>query len=110
VLSLPELFDTLHNGIWTEILPSKEKVIKISNFRRSLQKEYLSYLIEMVLRKSDAPEDANAIAWSKIKELREAISQTLRDGDKKLDGYSRTHLEETRDRITKALNSQLQSN
>lgn len=110
VLSLPELFDTLQNGIWSEIFPSKEKVMKISNFRRSLQKEYLSYLIEMVLRKTDAPEDANAIAWSKIKELREAITQTLRERDKKLDAYSRTHLEETRDRITKALNSQLQSN
>lgn len=110
VLSLPELFDSLQNGIWSEILPSKEKVIKISNFRRSLQKEYLSYLIDMVLRQTDSPEDANAIAWSKIKELRETISQALRDGDKKLDTYSRTHLEETRDRITKALNSQLQSN
>jgi hypothetical protein len=110
VLSLPELFDTLQSGIWTEILPSKEKVIKISNFRRSLQKEYLSYLIKMVLRQTDSPEDANAIAWSKIKELRDAISQTLRDGDKKLDSISRAHLEETRDRITKALNSPLQSN
>ncbi len=110
VLSLPELFDTLQNGIWSEILPSKEKVIKISNFRRSLQKEYLSYLIKMVLRETNSPEDANAIAWSKIKELREAISQTLRERDKKLDTYTRTHLEETRDRITKALNSQLQSN
>lgn len=110
VLSLPELFDSLQNGIWSEIFTSKEKVIKISNFRRSLQKEYLSFLIKMVLRKTDSPEDANAIAWSKIKELRETISQTLRDGDKKLDSYSRTHLEETRDRITKALNSQLQSN
>ncbi|HLO49245.1 MAG TPA: zinc-dependent metalloprotease [Kamptonema sp.] len=109
-LKMPELFDTLHKGVWTEVLQPSDKPIQISTFRRSLQREHLAILVGMVLRKTGAPEDARALAWSELRDLREALSKAIRKEDKKVDAYTRVHLEETRDRITKALNAQLQSN
>lgn len=109
-LTLPELFDTLQKGIWTEVLESGDKVVKLSSFRRSLQREHLNILTAMVLRKTNSPEDARALAWYNLRELREAISKTVRKGGKKLDAYTLAHLEEARDRITKILNAQLPSN
>ena len=109
-LKMPELFDTLHKGIWTEVLQLNDKSMPISNFRRSLQREHLAILMGMVLRKTGAPEDARALAWSELRELREALSKAIRKDDKKADAYTRAHLEETRDRITKALNAQIESN
>ena len=48
-LSIPELFDTLQKGIWTEVLTQGEPK-PISSIRRSLQREHLNILLEMVLR------------------------------------------------------------
>ncbi|MGE5660362.1 MAG: zinc-dependent metalloprotease [Actinomycetota bacterium] len=109
-LTLPELFDILQTGIWTEILQASDKKVKLSSFRRSLQREHLNVLTAIVLRKAGAPEDARALAWYKLRELREAIGKTIRKGGNELDSYTLAHLEETRDRITKTLNAQLQSN
>lgn len=110
VLKMPELFETLQKGIWTEVIEPEDKLVQISNFRRSLQREHLAILTGMVLRKAGAPEDARALAWSQLRELREAMSKTLRGRGNKLDAYTKAHLEEARDRITKTLNAQLQSN
>lgn len=104
-LSLPELFDTLQNGIWTEVLQSQGGTLKINSFRRGLQREYLDVLIGMVLRREYAPEDARALAWYKLKQLNEKLSQVNTN-----DEYTKAHLLETRDRIEKALNAPLQSN
>jgi Met-zincin/Domain of unknown function (DUF5117)/Domain of unknown function (DUF5118) len=104
-LSLPELFDTLQNGIWTEVLKPNGKQIKISSLRRGLQREYMNMLTGMVLRKQAVPEDARTLAWYKLKQLNEKL-----DGARSEDEYTKAHLQETRDRINKALNAQLQGN
>jgi Met-zincin/Domain of unknown function (DUF5117)/Domain of unknown function (DUF5118) len=109
VLTIPELFDTLQSGIWTEVIKAKENQIKISSLRRGLQREYLELLTGMVLRKGDAfnrlPEDARTIAWYKLKQL----DEKLKSVDSK-DEYTKAHILETRDRIKKVLDARVQSN
>ncbi|MBW4642984.1 MAG: zinc-dependent metalloprotease [Goleter apudmare HA4340-LM2] len=104
-LSLPELFNTLQDGIWTEVLKPKSNSPKISSLRRGLQREYLNILTSMVLRKEYAPEDARTLAWYKIRQLRDKLAAV-----NSTDEYTKAHLLETRDRIEKILNAPLQAN
>ncbi len=104
-LTMPELFNTLQAGIWTEL----EGAVKISSLRRALQREHLRLLINMVLRTANVPEDARSLAWSKLRQLRSEIERTLRRQGKNLDEYTLAHLAETRDRIIKVLDAPLQS-
>jgi hypothetical protein len=108
-LTIPELFDTLQKGIWTEVLGSSSHMA-ISSIRRSLQREHLNILLEMILRTTYVPEDGRTIAWYELRQLLKAIDVTLKQQSPKLDIYTLAHLEETCDRITKALNAQLLSN
>lgn len=108
-LRLPEVLDTVQKDIWQEVL-QPEKKMQISTFRRSLQREHLAILIGMVLRKTNVPEDARSLAWYELRQLREGLSKSIRNLDRNADAYTRAHLEETRDRISKVLNSQIQSN
>ncbi|MBW4635682.1 MAG: zinc-dependent metalloprotease [Iphinoe sp. HA4291-MV1] len=107
-LTIPELFDTLQKDIWTEVFNSKSH-ISISSIRRSLQREYLNILLEMVLRTTYVPEDGRTIAWYELHQLLKAIDASLKQQGGNLDIYTLAHLEETSDRITKALNAQLLS-
>ncbi len=109
-LKLPEVLDTVQKDIWQEVLQPKDKKLEISTFRRSLQREHLAILIGMVLRKTNVPEDARSLAWYELRQLREGLSKSIRNLDRKADAYTRAHLEETRDRISKVLNSQIESN
>ena len=102
-LTLPELFDTLQSGIWTEVLKPKGKSIKISSLRRGLQRQYLDILTDIVLRKQNVPEDAHTLAWYKIRQLSEKLDKVSSD-----DEYTKAHLLETSDRIHKVLNAPLQ--
>jgi hypothetical protein len=103
-LTIPELFNTLQTGIWTEVLQPKGK-LEISSLRRGLQRQYVNFLTAMVLRKVDVPEDARTLAWYKLKQLNQQLKRVKSD-----DEYTRAHLLETRDRIEKALNAPLQAN
>ncbi|WP_017651076.1 zinc-dependent metalloprotease [Fortiea contorta] len=99
-LSIPELFNTLQEGIWTEVLKPKGNSLKISSLRRGLQREYLNLLTAMVLRQEAVPEDARTIAWYKIRQLRDRLGSVSAN-----DEYTKAHLLETRDRIEKVLNA-----
>jgi hypothetical protein len=103
-LTLPELFDTLQSGIWSEVLQPQGK-LQISSLRRGLQREYLEIMMEMVLRKESVPEDARTLAWYKLKQLN---SKLKRVGSE--DEYTQAFLLETRDRIEKTLNAPLVGN
>ncbi|MBW4560131.1 MAG: zinc-dependent metalloprotease [Mojavia pulchra JT2-VF2] len=106
-LSIPELFDTLQKGIWTEVLAPEPK--PISSIRRSLQREHLNILLEMVLGTAEAPEDGRTLAWYELRQLQKAIDIRLKQLNENLDVYTLAHLEVSGDRITKALNAQLLS-
>ncbi|MDZ7958695.1 MAG: zinc-dependent metalloprotease [Aulosira sp. DedQUE10] len=108
-LSIPELFDTLQKGIWTEVLaPAAPK--PISSIRRSLQREHLNILLEMMLRNTNAPEDGRTLAWYELRQLQRVIDSRLKQFGENLDISTLAHLEVSSDRITKALNAQLLSN
>lgn len=102
-LTLPELFDTLQSTIWSEVLKANGKSIQISSMRRELQREYTDILATMILGKTPVPEDASSLALYKLKQLNEKL-----DGLRTDDEYTKAHLLETRDRITKVLNAPLQ--
>ncbi len=104
-LTLPELFNTLQDSIWTEVLKPKDKDIEISSLRRGLQRKYLDILANMVLRKVNVPEDARTLAWYKLRQLGEKIDDVNSD-----DEYTKAHLLETRQRISKVLNAPLRTN
>ncbi|WP_375497459.1 zinc-dependent metalloprotease [uncultured Nostoc sp.] len=105
-LSIPELFDTLQTGIWTEVLTPREPK-PISSIRRSLQREHLNILLEMMLGTTDTPEDGRTLAWYKLRQLQKAINVKLKQLSESLDIYTLAHLEASGDRIAKALNAQL---
>jgi hypothetical protein len=107
-LTIPELFDTLQKGIWTEVL-TPEALKPISSIRRSLQREHLNILLEMVLRTADAPEDGRTLAWYELRQLQTAIDVRLKQLGVNFDVYTMAHLQVSGDRITKALNAQLLS-
>jgi hypothetical protein len=107
-LSIPELFDTLQTGIWTEVLtPGTPK--SISSIRRSLQREHLNILLDIVLGHSDVPTDGQTIAWYELQQLQTAIDIRLKQKPENLDTYTIAHLQLSGDRITKALNAQMLS-
>lgn len=108
-LTQPDLFNALQTGIWTEVLQPQNKQVKIFSLRRPLQREYVEILINMVLRATEVPQDSRTLAWEKLRQLREKLNVTLRKQSNNLDDYTKAHLEETRARITKALDAPLLS-
>ncbi|MEH2062808.1 MAG: zinc-dependent metalloprotease [Nostoc sp.] len=107
-LSIPELLDTLQTGIWTEVFALEEPK-PISSIRRSLQREHLSILLQMMLGSTNTPEDGRTLAWYELRQLQKAIDVRLKQVSQSLDIYTLAHLEASGDRITKALNAQLLS-
>ncbi|MGC9503045.1 zinc-dependent metalloprotease [Baaleninema sp.] len=106
-LTLPELFETLYRGIWTEVLQGRRVPMNISSFRRSLQREYLNLTVEMALGRSEVPEDARTLARYELQQLDEDIEAVLRRHDDDIDTYTRAHLEDTRSRIRQTLDAQV---
>jgi len=109
VLTLPELFNTLQTDVWSEVLQPDKPSSNISSFRRALQREHLAILSGMVLRTENVPEDARSLAWKNLRQLQGTLNNRLSNADR-LDDYTKAHLQETRDRISKALDANLQSN
>jgi hypothetical protein len=106
-LTIPELFDSVQQGIWGEVLAPNDG-LKLSSLRRALQREHMDTLIAMVLRREDVPEDARTVARYELKQLRDGINRSMRKVNEK-DIYTLAHLEEARDRIVKAIDAPLQS-
>jgi hypothetical protein len=107
-MTLPELYTTLQKGIWTEVVEPDKEPRNISSLRRALQREHLNLMTRMVLRSVDVPEDARTLAWYNLRQLRDKLKKALSHSGK-LDEYTKAHLEETRDRINKTLNAEIQS-
>ena len=108
-LTIPELFDSVTTGIWTEVIEPQSGNYNISSVRRSLQREHLAILTKMVLRRVNVPEDARTLAWYQLRQLNEKIEWMLRKRGNSLDTYTQAHLSETRERILKTLDAQILS-
>lgn len=121
-LTMPELFNTLYQDIWSEIIKPDGKYLQISTVRRGLQRQYLNILVNMVLRNPEtvrnatnfldlivalqtvnAPEDARVIARYQLRQLGQQISRTLKRNHNNMDLATKAHLEDVSDRLLKAL-------
>jgi hypothetical protein len=111
-VGLPELFATLTGTIWAEVgagarlRPVRPK--NIASVRRDVQRLYLNALIQMTVSPSPGtPEDARALARATLAGLRGDIDRALAVPRPDMDAYTRAHLDDARDRISRALDAQM---
>ena len=110
-LTTPELLDRLSKSIFSEIdkMPEGDYTNRkpaISSLRRNLQRSYLKRLSNLAMGRTDAPQDCQTVAYSELASLEGRINNLLKNNTK-LDGYSRSHLEESASRIHKVLDARL---
>ena len=110
VFTMPELFTGITDAVWVEL--DKNADAKqwtnsdafISSFRRGLQREHLKQLIKLVLdADSGTPEDGRSLARLHLTQINDRLKNVLQTSKAKLDEYSVAHLEESQDRVDKAL-------
>jgi len=118
-LTLPELISTMTQSIASEVLAGPKKDVKyserqpyISSLRRNLQREYFAHLIEISLESDRGffgwgyPRTAKTLVWHEMKVLHDTLNKMLTpEGTAGLDRYSLSHLEESRQRIRRALDA-----
>lgn len=97
VLSLPELYQGVRKVIWSE-LDSRHNV---SALRRQLQRAHLETLIGQLLSPAaGTPEDARMMAWDELRQMQQRLARAK---GHETDTYTRIHFDESRMRITRAL-------
>ncbi len=102
---LAELFDTLTKTIW---LDNPKPSGKTAAMERNLQRFYVRMLTQMVVQPfMGTPEDAVALARLNLVRMRRSIETTLREQG--LGDETNAHLMESRARINRALEAQLQA-
>lgn len=115
---LPEYFDTIYSGVWSETLDAadngladsySEKEPFIDYYKRVLQRLQIKRLIALALEPPfGMPEDARTLAWQELNELEEAIDEVLEAAEtSELDAYSKAHLQETQAKLERALDAEL---
>lgn len=108
--TLAEHIRTVTDSIWSELDQSERKGTDrkpyINSFRRNLQRDQLSMLLDLVLSDPGGivPADANAIARLTVSKLSDKVGKLLKTGD--LDTASEAHLIDVKKRIDKALEAQ----
>ena len=95
-------------AVWSE-LDSKSNV---NSCRRNLQRKHLTTLVNLVVQSDPAqPEDARTLARADLIQIRRAIDAALGRVERPavpLDAVTRAHLDESRARITAALEAGMQ--
>jgi hypothetical protein len=111
-VGLPELFGTLTEAIWAEAgAGGRTRLVRprnVSSVRRDLQRLYLNALIQMAVSPAPGtPEDARALARMTLAGLGGDIDRALAGPRPEMDAYTRAHLTDSRDRISRALDAQM---
>ena len=101
-LTLPDLFDRLDLNIWSEVQAAIPN--NITGLRRELQRNYAKMQIDMLLERTDVPEDARTLARRSLKRTRDRLETAL-NRSSQLDTYTQAHLEDTKIQIDQALNA-----
>jgi hypothetical protein len=110
-LTAAELMDRLTSAVFAELDGLKQGEFNnrkpaINSYRRNLQRNYLTLLGNIAMGRAYAPADAETLAYSELAELESKVEQVLK-GKAKLDGYTKAHLVQLRDRITKIREARL---
>jgi hypothetical protein len=128
-LTLAELFDSLNQSIWSEVMePEVLSNQGISSVRRGLQRYHLTILANLVLRNANqsstasnlldfisveitrnAPEDARVLARYQLRQLQDQLTRVLQSRGRQLDTTSLAHLEDVRDRIHQVLGARMEA-
>ncbi len=127
-LTLAELFDTLSQSIWSEVMDEATWDAEISSLRRGLQRHYINILSSLVLRNASqsgtantlldfvamevtwgAPEDARVLARYHLRHIGDRINRTVNRTGSQMELTSLAHLEAVRDRIAKVLDAPLEA-
>jgi hypothetical protein len=97
--TLVELFDTVRNGIWSEVFNGAP----IDSYRRSLQRAHLEFITEMILNPAyGTPEDAITLARRDLVTLKSGIEAYL-GSNPGGDAMTIAHLQECLSRISLTL-------
>lgn len=127
VLTVAELFESVYQGIWTEIAQHQSITPDVSSLRRGLQRHHLNILSNLVLRRTfwdamaaqsfpdfvslvstlGAPEDARVLARYQLRQIAQDVDDTLASDRDRMAVTTRAHLEDVRDRINRVLEAPL---
>ena len=103
IISLPEVYLTLQNAVWSELKAG----IEIDRMRRNLQREHLKRLQALLTRGSPAlPPDALSLARLHALELQADLKRAASNG--KLTIESRAHVQDSLALLTEALKASMQ--
>jgi hypothetical protein len=116
--TMAEMFSSMRKAVWSEL----DTRSNVDSFRRNLQRKHLTTLIGLAVQMDPAcPEDARTLARADLRAIRRGIDllvgnstdAVLGPGGRpaagaRLDDVTRAHLDETRARITAALDAGLQ--
>jgi len=111
-VGLPELFASLTAAIWAETgAGARTRLVRprnVTSVRRDVQRLYLNALIQMAVSPAaGTPEDARALARVTLAGLGGDIDRALAVPRPDMDAYTRAHLTDARDRISRALDAQM---
>jgi hypothetical protein len=126
VLTLAELFDTLGQFVWAEILNPAPEPASLSSLRRGLQRHHLNILTRLFLRNTGpdavptdlldylaietaagAPEDARLLARHQLRQIQTAVGNYANRFGHQLDTTTLAYLEDVGDRITRILEASI---
>lgn len=113
-VTAPDVLTAVNDAIWTELkeTPGRRYTNRepyISSIRRSLQRQHLNMMLNMVLSKpgETVHADIQSVAVMKLRELASRMGEVLANGgQEKLDGFTRAHLDACKSRIDRALKAE----
>lgn len=127
VLPMNELFEAVQTGIWSEVYADHSDQssgpLQIASLRRSLQRQHITVLtsimgtngnvlndpiasfmdILIAFQTAGAPDDARILARYQLDALDSSITHVLNKESNRLDVTTKAHLEDSHNRILKAL-------
>ena len=114
MITLPEVLETIGTAIWSELddLPEKKFTARspmISSLRRNLQREHLERLIDLSMPgagSSAAYKPISNLVLVELRSIRDKAKRIIDEGGDKVDPYTKAHLSETQEIITRALESE----
>jgi hypothetical protein len=115
-ITVPEVIERTNQAIWAELAeaPGSAKHTNrkplVSSVRRSLQRQHLSTMLNIVLSKpgSTMSADIHAVVCMKLKELSDRMGEVIEKGGSNLDDFTRAHLDASKSRIDRALAAKYQ--
>lgn len=110
-LTLPELLEAVTRAVWEELdqecpADRNSRQPMVSSFRRNLQREHVLRLIDLVLEDATDTAAYKPISNLARMELRQLVTRIQASVDRcgnKMDAYTRAHLDESQERVARAL-------